>query len=200
MEVACGIPILMQGYNLEDVARGIDEIMIRQPLGVVAAITPFNFPAMIPLWFLPYAIACGNTFILKASERVPLSARKLLELLAAPGLPQGVVNLVIGAKPAVDALLHHPDVKAISFVGSTPVAQYIYAEGVGAWKASAVPGRREEPCCRHAGRRCGNDGESCQRQCVRVRGTTLSGCVDGHYGGRRATSHSAMRCWILLRS
>jgi malonate-semialdehyde dehydrogenase (acetylating)/methylmalonate-semialdehyde dehydrogenase len=129
VEVACGIPTLMQGYNLEDVARGIDEIMIRQPLGVVAAITPFNFPAMIPLWFLPYAIACGNTFILKPSERVPLSGRKIVELLEQTGLPKGVVSLVIGAKPAVDALLHHPKVKAISFVGSTPVAKYIYAEG-----------------------------------------------------------------------
>lgn len=128
VEVACGIPTLMQGYNLEDVARGIDEIMIRQPLGVVAAITPFNFPAMIPLWFLPYAIACGNTFILKASERVPLSACKLFELLSQTGLPKGVVNLVIGAKPAVDALLQHRDVRAISFVGSTPVARYIYAQ------------------------------------------------------------------------
>jgi malonate-semialdehyde dehydrogenase (acetylating)/methylmalonate-semialdehyde dehydrogenase len=129
VEVACGIPTLMQGYNLEDVARGIDEIMIRQPLGVVAAITPFNFPAMIPLWFLPYAIACGNTFILKASERVPLTARKLFDLLAQTGLPKGVANLVIGTKPAVDTLLQHPKVKAISFVGSTPVARYIYAEG-----------------------------------------------------------------------
>jgi malonate-semialdehyde dehydrogenase (acetylating) / methylmalonate-semialdehyde dehydrogenase len=128
VEVACGIPTLMQGYNLEDVARGIDEIMIRQPLGVVAAITPFNFPAMIPLWFLPYAIACGNTFILKPSERVPLTARKMFELLAETGLPSGVVNLVVGAKPAVDALLQHPQVRAISFVGSTPVAKYIYAE------------------------------------------------------------------------
>ncbi len=129
VEVACGIPTLMQGYNLEDVARGIDEIMIRQPLGVVAAITPFNFPAMIPLWFLPYAIACGNTFILKPSERVPLTARKLFDLLAQTGLPAGVASLVIGAKPAVDALLQHPQVRAISFVGSTPVARYIYAEG-----------------------------------------------------------------------
>jgi malonate-semialdehyde dehydrogenase (acetylating)/methylmalonate-semialdehyde dehydrogenase len=129
VEVACGIPTLMQGYNLEDVSSGIDEIMIRQPLGVVAAITPFNFPAMIPLWFLPYAIACGNTFILKPSERVPLTARKIFELLHATGLPRGVVNLVVGAKPAVDALLHHPDVRAISFVGSTPVAKYIYVEG-----------------------------------------------------------------------
>jgi malonate-semialdehyde dehydrogenase (acetylating)/methylmalonate-semialdehyde dehydrogenase len=128
VEVACGIPTLMQGYNLEDVARGIDEIMIRQPLGVVAAITPFNFPSMIPLWFLPYAIACGNTFILKPSERVPLTACKIFELLAETGLPAGVVNLVVGAKPAVDALLQHPKVRAISFVGSTPVAKYIYAE------------------------------------------------------------------------
>lgn len=129
VEVACGIPTLMQGYNLEDVASGIDEIMIRQPLGVTAAITPFNFPAMIPLWFLPYAIACGNTFILKPSERVPLTARRLIELLAETGLPKGVVSLVTGGKVAVDALLHHPDVRAISFVGSTPVAKYIYAEG-----------------------------------------------------------------------
>lgn len=135
VEVACGIPTLMQGYNLEDVASGIDEIMIRQPLGVTAAITPFNFPAMIPLWFLPYAIACGNTFILKPSERVPLTAQRLVALLHETGLPPGVVNLVVGAKPAVDALLRHPDVRAISFVGSTPVARYIYAEG-------AVHGKR----------------------------------------------------------
>src|SRR3954449_947045 len=129
VEVACGIPTLMQGYNLEDVASGIDEIMIRQPLGVTAAITPFNFPSMIPLWFLPYAIACGNTFILKPSERVPLTARRLVELLAETGLPKGVVSLVVGGKATVDALLHHPQVRAISFVGSTPVAKYIYAEG-----------------------------------------------------------------------
>jgi malonate-semialdehyde dehydrogenase (acetylating)/methylmalonate-semialdehyde dehydrogenase len=129
VEVACGIPTLMQGYNLEDIASGLDETMIRQPLGVAAAIVPFNFPAMIPLWFLPYAIACGNTFVLKPSERVPLSSRRLVELLHETGLPKGVVNLVTGGKPAVDALLHHPDVRAISFVGSTPVARYIYTEG-----------------------------------------------------------------------
>ena len=127
VEVACGIPMMMQGYNLEDVARGIDETMIRQPLGVVAAITPFNFPGMIPFWFLPYAIACGNTFILKPSERVPLTMRRAFELLEQTGLPKGVVNLVNGGKTAVDALLDHPKVRAISFVGSTPVAKYIYA-------------------------------------------------------------------------
>src|SRR5438093_2275629 len=127
VEVACGIPMMMQGYNLEDVARGIDETMIRQPLGVVAAITPFNFPGMIPFWFLPYAIACGNTFILKPSERVPLTMRRAFELLDQAGLPKGVVNLVNGGKSAVDTLLDHPKVRAISFVGSTPIAKYSYA-------------------------------------------------------------------------
>ena len=127
VEVACGIPLMMQGYNLEDVARGIDETMIRQPLGVVAIITPFNFPGMIPFWFLPYAIACGNTLVLKPSERVPLTMRRVFELLEKTGLPKGVVNLVNGGKQAVDALLDNPKVRAISFVGSTAVAKYIYA-------------------------------------------------------------------------
>ena len=127
VEVACGIPTMMQGYNLEDVARGIDEMMIRQPLGVVAAIVPFNFPGMIPFWFLPYAIACGNTLIVKPSERVPLTMKYAFELLERAGIPKGVVNLVNGGKAAVDALLDHPQVRAISFVGSTPVAKYIYA-------------------------------------------------------------------------
>ena len=127
VEVACGIPMMMQGYNLEDVARGIDEIMIRQPLGVVAAIVPFNFPGMIAFWYLPYAIATGNTFIIKPSERVPLTLRYVYELIEKTGLPKGVVNLVNGGKTAVDALIDHPRVRAISFVGSTPVARYIYS-------------------------------------------------------------------------
>ena len=127
VEVACGIPMMMQGYNLEDVARGIDEIMVRQPLGVVMAIVPFNFPGMIAFWYLPYAIATGNTFILKPSERVPLTMRYIYELIEKIGLPKGVVNLVNGSKAAVDALIDHPKVRAISFVGSTPVARYIYA-------------------------------------------------------------------------
>src|SRR5579863_2083128 len=127
VEVACGIPMMMQGYNLEDVARGIDEIMIRQPLGVVAAITPFNFPGMIPFWFLPYAIGCGNTLVIKPSERVPLTMRFAFELLEKTGLPKGVVNLVNGGKAVVDALLDDPRVRAVSFVGSTPIAKYVYA-------------------------------------------------------------------------
>src|SRR5579875_213734 len=101
VEVACGIPTMMQGYHLEDIARGSDETMVRQPVGVVAAITPFNFPLMIPFWFLPYAIACGNTFILKPSEKVPLSVQRAFELLDELKLPPGVVNLVYGARPAV---------------------------------------------------------------------------------------------------
>jgi len=129
VEVACGIPMMMQGYNLEDEARGIDEMMIRQPLGVVAAITPFNFPGMIPFWFLPYAIACGNTFVLKPSERVPLTMRRAIELLQQTGLPKGVMNIVNGGKDVVNALIDHPEVRAISFVGSTPVARHVYARG-----------------------------------------------------------------------
>jgi malonate-semialdehyde dehydrogenase (acetylating) / methylmalonate-semialdehyde dehydrogenase len=129
VEVACGIPTMMQGYNLEDVASGIDEMMIRQPIGVTAAITPFNFPAMIPFWFLPYAIACGNTFILKASEKVPLTMQRAFELMEGLKLPPGVLNLIHGDRTAVDVLLEHPDVRAISFVGSSPVAKYVYAQG-----------------------------------------------------------------------
>ncbi len=128
VEVACGIPTLMQGYNLEDVASGIDEIMIRQPLGVTVAITPFNFPAMIPFWFLPYAIACGNTFILKPSEKVPLTAQRTFEIIEELKLPPGVLNLLHGGKAVVNGLLEHPDVRAVSFVGSTPIAKYIYAQ------------------------------------------------------------------------
>lgn len=140
VEVACGIPTLMQGYNLEDVARGIDEMMIRQPLGVVAAITPFNFPGMVPFWFLPYAIATGNTIVLKPSERVPLTMRKIFELLGKTGLPKGVANLVNGGKAAVDALLDHPKVRAISFVGSTAVAKYIYARAAANGKRAQCQG------------------------------------------------------------
>lgn len=126
VETACGMPSLMQGTNNEDIARGIDEHMIRQPLGVVAAITPFNFPGMIPLWFLPYAVAAGNCFILKPSEKVPQTSQLLFELLDEADLPEGVVQLVHGGKDTVDALLDHETVRGISFVGSTPVARYVY--------------------------------------------------------------------------
>lgn len=127
VECACGIPSLMMGYSLEDGAsRGIDEEAIRQPLGVFAAICPFNFPAMVPFWFLPYAVAVGDTFIVKPSEQVPLTQGVIFDLIEQAGFPAGVLNLVNGAKDVVDALLDHPDVEGISFVGSTPVARYVY--------------------------------------------------------------------------
>jgi malonate-semialdehyde dehydrogenase (acetylating)/methylmalonate-semialdehyde dehydrogenase len=127
VEVACGMPSLMMGDSLNDVAAGIDCKTIRQPIGVCVGITPFNFPAMVPMWMHPFAIACGNTFVLKPSEKVPLTPTRSVELLHDAGLPAGVLNLIHGGKEAVDALLRHPLVKAVSFVGSTPVAKYIYA-------------------------------------------------------------------------
>ncbi|MGH7568869.1 MAG: CoA-acylating methylmalonate-semialdehyde dehydrogenase [Gemmatimonadales bacterium] len=128
VEHACGIPTLMLGKTLEDVATGIDCEYVRQPLGVFAAVTPFNFPAMVPLWFWPYAIATGNTFILKPSEQVPFAPTRIVELAHEAGLPPGVLNLVHGGKEAVNALLAHPGIAGISFVGSTAVARYVYQE------------------------------------------------------------------------
>ncbi len=145
VEVAAGMPMLMQGVNNEDVARGIDEHMFRQPLGVVAAITPFNFPGMIPLWFLPYAVATGNCFLLKPSERVPLTTQHLVRLCQEAGFPAGVVSLVNGGKDAVDALLEHPDVRAVSFVGSTPIARYVYAKATAAGKRAQCQGGAKNP-------------------------------------------------------
>ncbi len=145
VEVACGIPMMMQGTNLEDVAKGIDEMMIRQPLGVAAVICPFNFPGMIPFWFLPYAIACGNTYIVKPSEKVPLTMQKVFQLLEKTGLPKGVINLVNGAKEVVDAILDHPKIRAISFVGSTPVAKYIYSRGAANGKRLQCQGGAKNP-------------------------------------------------------
>jgi len=145
VEVACGIPSLMQGYNSEDIALGIDEHMIRQPLGVVAAITPFNFPAMIPFWFMPYALATGNCFILKPSERVPLTSNKLFHLLEAAGFPPGVVQLVNGGKETVNALLDHPAIRAISFVGSTATARYIYGRAAANGKRAQCQGGAKNP-------------------------------------------------------
>jgi malonate-semialdehyde dehydrogenase (acetylating) / methylmalonate-semialdehyde dehydrogenase len=128
VEVAAGIPSLMMGYGLEDIARGLDAEAVRQPLGVFGIIGPFNFPLMVPMWFIPYAIATGNTIVIKPSEQVPLSQTLFVELAAEAGIPAGVINMVHGAKPAVDTLLNHPDVKGISFVGSSPVARYVYTQ------------------------------------------------------------------------
>jgi len=129
VEFACGIPHLMKGEFTESAANGVDVHSTRQPVGICAGITPFNFPAMVPMWMFPMALACGNTFILKPSERDPSCGLRLAELLMEAGLPAGVLNVVNGDKEAVDALLTDPDVKAISFVGSTPIGRYIYSTG-----------------------------------------------------------------------
>lgn len=145
IEVACGIPTMLMGSNLENIARGIDEHMIRQPVGVVGIITPFNFPGMIPFWFLPYAIACGNTCVIKPSEKVPLTMMMAMRLIEQTGLPKGIVNLVNGGKETVDAMLDHSKVKAISFVGSSQVAQYIYGRGAANGKRVQAQGGAKNP-------------------------------------------------------
>lgn len=130
IEYACGAPALLMGDSLENLARGVDCETILQPLGVCVGITPFNFPAMVPMWMFPLALVCGNTFVLKPSEKVPLTVVMIIELLEKAGLPKGVLNVVHGGRECVDALLTHPKVRAISFVGSTPVAKYIYETGI----------------------------------------------------------------------
>lgn len=134
VEVACGAPSLLQGYALENITSSVDCQVIRQAVGVVAAIVPFNFPAMVPLWFLPFAVATGNTFIVKPSEQVPLSQRRMFELLERCDLPPGVVNLVNGGREVVEAICDHPDIRAVSFVGSTPVARAVYQRATHAGK------------------------------------------------------------------
>lgn len=145
IEVACGIPTLLQSEFSEDIATGIDEFMIRQPIGVGACIAPFNFPIMIPFWFLPYAIACGNTYIVKPSEKVPMTMTRIFELIDELNLPAGVLNMVHGAKDTVDAILDHPEIKAISFVGSSAVAQYVYQRGTANGKRVQAQGGAKNP-------------------------------------------------------
>ena len=155
---------MIQGYNSEDIASGIDEMMIRQPLGVTAIIAPFNFPGMIAFWFLPYSLACGNTVIVKPSERVPLTMQKVFALLDRLKLPEGVVNLVNGGREAVDAILDHPVIRSVSFVGlEHRRAARLLTRGRGR-QARAVPGRREEPGHRHARRRHVVGGRDHRRQ------------------------------------
>jgi len=145
VEVACGTPMLIAGDVIEDIASGVDEMMIRQPLGVAACIAPFNFPSMIVFWFLPYAIATGNSFIVKPSEKVPLTMMKIFEFIEQLDIPKGLVSLVHGGKDSVDAILEHPVIKAISFVGSTPVARYIYSKGTANGKRVQAQGGAKNP-------------------------------------------------------
>jgi malonate-semialdehyde dehydrogenase (acetylating) / methylmalonate-semialdehyde dehydrogenase len=134
VEVACGAPSLMMGYGLEQIATNVDSQVFRQPLGVVAAITPFNFPAMVPMWFLPFAVATGNCIIVKPSEQVPLSTRLMIRLLETCDIPPGVISMVNGGREVVEAICDHPGIRAVSFVGSTPVARAVYQRGTHAGK------------------------------------------------------------------
>src|SRR5262249_18911855 len=134
VEFACGIPHLLKGERAEGVGRDLDAYSLRQPLGVCAGITPFNFPAMVPMWMFPLALACGNTFVLKPSEKDPSASLFMAKLLAEAGLPGGAMNVVHGDKEAVDAVLDHPGIKAVSFVGSTPVARHVYSRAAAAGK------------------------------------------------------------------
>jgi len=140
VDVACGMPSLMMGYNAEDVAEGIDTVAIRQPLGVFVHLAPFNFPAMVPYWFIPYALASGNTFVLKPSSQTPLTQNRMAELLQEAGLPEGVFNLVHGSAEVADALMAHPLVKGVTFVGSTPVGKHVYAYSSAHGKRALVQG------------------------------------------------------------
>lgn len=135
VEFAAGAPTLMMGKQLPDIATNVESGMFRYPIGVVGGITPFNFPMMVPCWMFPLAIACGNTFVLKPSERTPLLANRLVDLFKEAGLPDGVLNLVHGSHDVVNGLIEHPDVIAISFVGSQPVAEYVY-------KSATAQGKR----------------------------------------------------------
>ena len=145
IEVACGIPKLLQSEFSEDIATGLDEFYIRQSLGVGACIAPFNFPVMIPFWFMPYAIACGNTYIIKPSEKVPMTMALIFKLFEEVGLPEGVLNMVHGGKESVDAILENRSISAISFVGSTPVAKHIYQTGVANGKRVQAQGGAKNP-------------------------------------------------------
>ncbi len=145
VEVAAGMPMMMKGEIVEDIAPGIDEMMIRQPVGVCATIAPFNFPGMIPFWYLPYALAAGNTYVIKPSEKVPMTMQFIFKLIEQVGFPKGVVNLVNGAKDTVDAILQHPTIRAITFVGSTNVAKYIYSQGALHGKRVIAQGGAKNP-------------------------------------------------------
>lgn len=145
VEVACGIPMMMKGEISEDIAPGVDEIMLRQPVGVCATIAPFNFPGMIPFWYLPYILACGNTYILKPSEKTPMTMQLIFSLIEQISLPKGVINLVNGAKQVVDAILDHPEIRAITFVGSTATARYIYQHAAEQGKRVTAQGGAKNP-------------------------------------------------------
>ena len=145
VEVACSMPVMAKGEIVEDIAPGIDEIMLRQPVGVCTTIAPFNFPGMVPFWFLPYALACGNTYLVKPSEKVPMTMQSIFGVIEQAGFPKGVVNMVNGAKDAVEGILDHPQIRAVTFVGSTGVARYIYRRAAENEKLVQAQGGAKNP-------------------------------------------------------
>ncbi len=185
IEFCIGAPHLLKGDFTDSAGPGIDMYSMRQPLGVVAGITPFNFPAMIPMWKMGPALACGNAFILKPSERDPSVPLMLAELLKEAGLPDGVLQVVNGDKEAVDAILDNPTIQAVGFVGSTPIAAYIYAARLRQRQTGAVLRRRQEPHDRDARCRHGPGGRRAGRRRLWRGGRTLHGDLGRGAGGRR---------------
>ncbi len=174
VEVAAGVTSLMMGYNLEDgAAANIDEEVIISPLGVFGAICPFNFPGMVPFWFWPYAVATGNTYVIKPSEQVPLTTMHMVKLIEEAGFPPGVVNLVNGREDAVNTMLEHPSIKGISFVGSTPVAKYIYKKCGETGKRVQAQGGAKNSLVDHAGREARRECQEHARIVLRLRGPEM---------------------------
>ncbi len=194
VEYACGVPTLLMGDTLENLARGVDCETMHQPLGVCVGITPFNFPAMVPMWMFPLALVCGNTFVLKPSEKVPLTVNLIIELLEKAGLPKGVLNVVHGGRECVDALLTHPKVRAISFVGSSPVAKYIYETGTRHGKRVQANGGAKNYIVVMPDADVREHGRGAFHRGVRLRGRTLHGRLDCHH--RR---QSGRTCFAVAR-
>ena len=195
VEFACGAPTLLMGDSLEQIASGIDCDTIRQPVGVCAGISPFNFPAMVPMWMYPIAIVCGNTFVLKPSEKVPLTAIRLVELLQQAGLPDGVMNLVHGGVDVVNALCTHPGIDAVSFVGSSPVARHVYQTATAHGKRVQSAGGAKNYMVIPARRGSGFHRGRPDRIGIRMRGRAVHGRQRGGGGGgsRRSRAASAAR-------
>ncbi len=186
VEVACGIPMLSKGEIAEDIAPGVDEILLRQPVGVCATIAPFNFPGMIPFWYLPYALACGNTYLIKPSEKVPLTMQLIFRLVEQLGLPKGVINLVNGAKEVVDGILDHPSIRAVTFVGSTATARYIYRRAAEAGKRVQAQGGAKNPVVILPEADYGDGRQDHGRFSLRLRRATLPGNLAGGNSWRGA--------------
>ncbi len=191
VEAATAIPTTMQGRILEDVSRNIDAETIRQPVGVCAAIVPFNFPAMVPFWFLPFAIACGNTFVLKPSEQVPLTQQIAFEELHALGLPPGVVNLVNGGREVVESILDHPGIDAVSFVGSAPVARIVYERSAKAGKRVQALGGAKNHMVVMPDAVIDKTVEGIIGSAFGAAGPAVHGRVGGRDGGRRSRAVDA---------